>query len=82
MSTEFDPQGRYDVEHADSKCGTIIKGKFEWMDGETVGYIEDDKLVSAGEVLGQLNGMTLVRNDPPGDGETRFELIEQEQEQE
>lgn len=76
MSTEFDPQGRYDVEHADSKCGTIIKGKFEWMNGETVGYIEGDKLVSAGEALGQLNGLMLVRSD---DG-TRFELIEQEQE--
>lgn len=78
MSTEFDPQAHYDVEHRDSKCGTIINGKFEWMNGETVGYIEGTQLMSAGEVLGQIDGLTLVRNDPPGLCETRFELIPQE----
>lgn len=78
MNTEFVPQGHYDVEHADSKCGAIIKGKFRWMDDDIVSYIEGSKLMSTGEVLGHLDGMTLVRKDEPGEGETRFELIPQE----
>lgn len=78
MSAVLDPQGHYDVVHADSKCGTIIKGKFRWMNDEIVGCIEDDELFSAGMILGHLNGLTLVRKNKPREGKMRFELIPQE----
>lgn len=79
MSNEFDSQASYNVYEPDEdKCGEIVKGVFTWRTGEPVGTIVGDQLFEGDRVIGRVEGLSLVRFDPPGEPETRFTLVLQE----
>lgn len=81
MSTEFEPQSRYDVyEPEGHKLGQVVDGDFrQGPDNDYVGYFEGSLLLCDGETLGRLEGLTLIRNDKLGFGKTCFELVLQKQ---
>ncbi|UZE22188.1 hypothetical protein LOY67_19385 [Pseudomonas sp. B21-056] len=75
MSDQFDPQGRYEVIDPEGiKIGEINHGEY-FEGGWHAGGIKDKQFYYDGALAGRVEGLTLVRLDPPGAPETRFTLV-------
>ena len=67
MSEQYNPQGQYDLFDPEGiKLGEIRQGRYFEGDWEA-GAIEGDVFHYNGEPAGKLAGLTLTRNDPPGE---------------
>lgn len=79
MDEQFDSKFSYDVYDAqDFKCGVIIDSVFEWFHHDTVGTLMEGKLLDGDRVIGQLEGLKLLRLDPPSEARTYFKLVKQD----
>lgn len=77
MSEQYDPKASYNVLDRESiKVGELRQGRYFEGTWE-VGAVEGDVFHYNGEPAGKLEGLTLTRNDPPGEL-TQFQLVRQE----
>lgn len=76
--THYDPQANYDVNYQGARVGELRKGRYFEGTWE-VGYVEGEVFHYNGKPRGKREGLTLTRNDPPGEL-TQFELVLQEAE--
>lgn len=77
MSEQYDPQGQYDVMDPEGiKLGELRQGRYFEGTWE-VGTVEGEVFHYNGEPGGTLEGLTLTRNDPPGQL-TQCQLVRQE----
>lgn len=64
--SEYDSQANYDfLDPEGFKLGEVRKGRYFESTWE-IGYIEGDVFHYNGEAAGKLEGLTVTRNDPPG----------------
>lgn len=64
--SEYDPQANYDfLDPEGFKLGEVRKSRYFESTWE-MGYIEGDVFHYNGEATGKLEGLTVTRNDPPG----------------
>jgi hypothetical protein len=76
MTEQYDPKGRYDVVDPEGiKLGELRQGRYFESTWE-VGMVEGDVFHYNGEPVGKLEGLTLTRNDPPGEL-TQYQLVRQ-----
>lgn len=76
MTEQYDPQGRYDVIDPEGiKLGELRQGSYFEGTWE-VGMVEGDVFHYNGEPAGKVEGLTLTRNDPPGEL-TQCQLVRQ-----
>lgn len=76
MSEQYDPNANYDVFDPERiQVGELHQGRYFEGTWE-VGSVEGDVFHYNGEPAGKLDGLTLTRNDPPGEL-TQFQLMRQ-----
>lgn len=76
MSDEYDPGVTYYLCKGLSPQGGILSnGKLVWSDGDKVGDIVDGQLIDNGQVLGRIEGLTLILDYEPTHGCVEYELI-------
>jgi len=76
--SQYDPQAHYDfLDPQGIKVGELRKGRYFEGTWE-VGFIEGDAFHYNGDVAGKLEGLTITRNDPPGEPVTQCTLVLQE----
>lgn len=77
MSEQYDPKATYDVLDPESiKVGELRQGRYFEGTWE-VGAVEGDVFHYNGAPAGKLEGLTVTRDDPPGQL-TQFRLVRQE----
>lgn len=65
--SEYDPQAHYDLLDPEGiKVGELRKGRYFEGTWE-VGYVEGDVFHYNGSPAGKLEGLTITRDDPPGE---------------
>lgn len=74
--SQYDPQASYDVNYQGRRVGELRQGRYFEGTWE-VGYMEGEVFHYNGQVRGKREGLTLTRNDPPGEL-TQFDLVLQE----
>lgn len=76
--SEYDPEANYDfLDPQGIKMGELRKGRYFEGTWEA-GFIEGDVFHYNREVAGKLEGLTITRNDPPGEPVTQCTLVLQE----
>lgn len=78
MSEQYDPQGHYDVLDPENfKVGELRQGHYFEGSWE-VGMVDGKLFHYNGKPAGKLEGLTLTRNDPPGEALTQYLLLRRE----
>ncbi|GLO06577.1 MULTISPECIES: hypothetical protein [Pseudomonas] len=76
--SKFDPLASYDlIDPEGIKLGEVRKGLY-YESGSAIGWFEGDVFHYNGKPGGRLDGLTITRDDPPGEPLTQCELVLQE----